>query len=119
CVLQPRACARTLSPNAIAVHVTDDREKAEALRAQWEDSIPDTPLDILYSPYRSLVEPILTFIERFDRAQPNHMVTMVLPVFVPKHFWERFLHNQLSLRLKKELVDRPNTVVVDVPYHFH
>jgi amino acid transporter len=118
-VLRTIAYARTLSPNAIAVHVTDDREKAEALRAQWEDSIPDTPLDILYSPYRSLVEPILTFIERFDRAQPNHMVTVVLPVFVPKHFWERFLHNQLSLRLKKELVDRPNTVVVDVPYHFH
>lgn len=118
-VLRTVAVARTLSPNAIAVHVTDDREKAEELRAQWEQSIPDTPLDILYSPYRSLIEPIMTFIEGFDRAQPNHMVTVVLPVFVPKHFWERFLHNQLSLRLKKELEKRPNTVVVDVPYHFH
>ena len=42
---------------------------------------------------------------------------MVLPEFVPKHFWQKFLHNQLAVRLKKALVSRPNTVVVNVPYH--
>jgi hypothetical protein len=46
------------------------------------------------------------------------MVTVVLAEFVPKHFWQRFLHNQLALRLKKALIDRPNTVLVEVPYHF-
>jgi hypothetical protein len=116
-VLRTMAYARTLSPNAVGIHVTDGREAAEELREQWEESIPDVPLVVVESPYRSLVEPILAYIEGIDRTQPNHIVTVVLPEFVPKHFWQRFLHNQLALRLKKALIDRPNTVVVDVPYH--
>jgi amino acid transporter len=116
-VLRTMAYARQLSSNATAIHVTDDREEAEALRQQWEESVPDVPLVIVESPYRSLIEPILAYVEGLDRTQPNHMVTVVLPEFVPKHFWQRFLHNQLPLRLKRALVNRPNTVVVEVPYH--
>ena len=117
-VLRTMAYARTLSSNATAVHVTDERESADALRRQWEQSVPDVPLVVVESPYRSLVEPIIAYIEALDRTQPNQMVTVVLPEFVPKRFWQRFLHNQLSTRLKKALIDRHNTVVVDVPYHF-
>jgi hypothetical protein len=116
-VLKTIAYARTLSPNATAIHVTDERDEAEGMRGLWEQSVPDVPLIVVESPYRSLVEPLLAYIEALDRTQPNHMVTVVLPEFVPKHFWQRFLHNQLSLRLKRALVDRTNTVVVDVPYH--
>ncbi len=116
-VLRTVAYARTLSTNAVAIHVTDEREQAEDLRREWEESIPHAPLVIVESPYRSLIEPIIAYIEGLDRTQPNHLVTVVLPEFVPKHFWQRFLHNQLPLRLKKALVNRPNTVLVDVPYH--
>jgi hypothetical protein len=42
---------------------------------------------------------------------------MVLAEFVPRHFWEYLLHNQTALRLKLRLFFRPNTVVIDVPYH--
>ena len=115
-VLRTLAYARTLSPNAFAVHIADEEGEAEALRAQWDESVPDVPLVVVESPYRSLVEPLLAYIEGLDRTQPNHMVTVVLPEFVPKHFWQRFLHNQLSLRLKKALRNRRNTVVVEVPY---
>ena len=89
----------------------------ERLKEQWEESVPDVPLVLVESPYRSLVEPLLIYIEALDRTQPNQMVTVVLPEFVPKHFWQRFLHNQLALRLKKALMDRANTVVAEVPYH--
>jgi amino acid transporter len=116
-VLRTIAYARTLSPNATALHVTDEREGAEELRRQWEASVPDVPLVIVESPYRSLIEPILAYIEALDRTQPNQMVTVVLAEFITKRFWQRFLHNQLSSRLKKALLDRTNTVVVDVPYH--
>ncbi|HWC30762.1 MAG TPA: APC family permease [Dehalococcoidia bacterium] len=117
-VLRTVAYARTLSPNAVAVHVTDDREAADAFRKQWETSVPDVPLTILESPYRSLVEPLMAYIESMDRTQPNHMVTVVLPEFVVKRFWHRILHNQLAVRMKNELIKRPNTVIVEVPYHF-
>ena len=118
-VLRTLAYARTLSQSAVAVHVTDDREAAEALREEWDESIPDVPLVVVESPYRSLVEPMMAYIDGMDRTQPNHMVTVVLPEFVPKHFWERYLHNQLSQRLKEALVKRPNTAVIEVPFHFH
>jgi hypothetical protein len=117
-VLRTVAYARSISPGAVAVHVAGEAEQAEQLRRQWERSIPDTPLHVVESPYRSLVEPIVAYVEGLDRARPGGVVTVVLPEFVPKHFWQKPLHNQLSVRLKKALINRPNTVVVDVPYHF-
>lgn len=118
-VLRTIAYARTLSQNAVAIHVTDERENAEELRRAWDENIPDVPLVIVESPYRSLIEPIMAYIEGMDRTQPNHMVTVVLPEFLTKRSWQRILHNQLASKLKKELMDRPNTVVVEVPFHFH
>jgi amino acid transporter len=118
-VLRSLAYARTLAQDAVAIHVTDEREQAEMLRELWEETIPDVPLVIVDSPYRSVIQPIMAYIEGIDLSQPNQMVTVVLPEFLPKHFWQRFLHNQLASKLKKELMDRPNTVVVEVPYHFH
>ncbi len=117
-VLRTISYARSLHHNVVAVHITDERERAEALRRQWDATIPDIPLVVVESPYRSLVEPMMAYIDGLDRTQPNQMVTVVLPEFVPKHFWQRFLHNQLPIRLKKALLARPNTVIIDVPYHF-
>jgi len=115
--LRTIAYARNISPNTVALHVTDERGEGENLRRQWEETVPDTPLFIVESPYRSLVEPILAYIDGLDRTHPGGVVTVVLPEFVPKHFWQKFLHNQLAVRLQKALLNRPNTVVVNVPYH--
>jgi K+ transporter len=116
-VLRTVAYARTISDNVTALHVTDDREEAEALRRRWEELVPDVPLVIVESPYRSLVAPVLAYVDALDRTQPDQMVTVVLPEFVVRWPWQRLLHNQLAVRLKKALIGRPNTVVVDVPYH--
>jgi hypothetical protein len=116
-VLRTAAYARTLSPAALAVYVTDERDVGEAFRRQWEESVPDMPLIILESPYRSLIEPLMAYIESMDRANGSQAVTVVLPEYVVKRFWHRALHNQLGVRLKKALANRPNTVIVEVPYH--
>jgi hypothetical protein len=118
-VLRTLAYARTISPGAIAVHVVDSREAGDRFRRAWEESIPDVPLVIVDSPYRSLVEPLLAYIDGMDRTASNHVVTVVLPEFVPKHFWQRFLHNQLANQLKDALIKRPNTAIIEVPFHFH
>ena len=67
--------------------------------------------------YRSLVTPLLAYINAVDRQDPDDLVTMVLPEFVPKHWWERLLHNQTAFRLKAGSLFRPGTVVTNVPYH--
>ncbi|MBI3976675.1 MAG: APC family permease [Chloroflexi bacterium] len=115
--LRTLSYARSISPNVTAVHVTDDLAEAEALRRQWEEYRCDVPLIILESPYRSLIEPLLTYIDAIDQQDPEAPVTVVLSEFVPRHWWEQILHNQSALRLKWALFFRPNTVVVDFPYH--
>ncbi|MGQ9663644.1 MAG: hypothetical protein ACUVWX_15140 [Kiritimatiellia bacterium] len=74
------------------------------------------PLVIVESPYRALIQPLLTYIDAVDKQDPQRPITVVLSQHVPNHFWEFFLHNQTTLRLKLHLFFRRNTVVIDVPY---
>jgi hypothetical protein len=69
------------------------------------------------SPYRSLVEPLLDYLEEIDSEHPDGFVTVVLPEFVPSRWWHHLLHNQRALLIKAALLFKPNTVVVSVPYH--
>jgi amino acid transporter len=110
------AFVRELSGRATAVHVTDDREEAEELRARWEKLVPDVPLLIIESPYRAFVAPMLAYVASLERAEPGAKITVVLPGFVPRHWWERPLHNQDVQRLKPHLKKRPGVRVIDLPY---
>lgn len=116
-VLRTIEYARSMSQNVTAVYVTDDVEKAEELRAEWEASIPDVPIVIVESPYRALVAPFLAYVDAVDRASPQGRMTVVLPEFVPAHVWQGLLHNQPAARLRRALSRRPNTAVVNVLYH--
>ncbi len=109
--------ARSISPDVTAVHIAFSPEEAEAFRAQWEQYGLNIPLVIVESPYRALVEPLLAYIDAIDKQDPRRPVTVVLAEFVPRHWWEYLLHNQTALRLKFHLFFRPNTIVIDVPYH--
>jgi len=71
---------------------------------------------VIVSPYRSLVPPLLTYIERVGR-NCDRPLTIVVSQFVPRHWWEFFLHSQTAFRLKLALLFRPDTIVIDVPYH--
>ncbi len=116
-VLRTIEYARSLSQNVTAVHITDDVREAETLRAQWEEAIPDVPIVIVESPYRALVAPFLAYVDAVDRSNPKGRMTVVLPEFVPAHFWQSLLHNQPATRLRRALTRRPNTAVVNVLYH--
>ena len=116
-VLQTVAYARTMSPNVTAIHVTDDLEAAQRLRDEWESTVLDVQLVVIDSPYRSFVAPVISYIDAINRSDPGQYVTVVLPEFRTAWPWQRFLHNQSARRLKNALLDRPNTVVTEVPYH--
>jgi hypothetical protein len=74
-------------------------------------------LTIIESPFRSLVGPLLAYIDAMHAQHPGKTLTVVLPEMVPAHWWEQVLHNQTALRLKGALLFRPGVVVADVPYH--
>jgi amino acid transporter len=115
--LQSLALARTISDNVIAVHVDDDEEAIARLRARWEAWGNHVPLEIIESPYRSVLRPLLNYIDAIARQRPDDTVVIVLPELVATRWWHQLLHNQSALRLKAALLFRPGTVVVNVPYH--
>jgi amino acid transporter len=114
---QAIAFANSISPNATAVHVTNDPQQAEELRKRWIGWAGQTELVIVESPYRALIGPLLRYMDALQAQAPNRPIVVVLSEFVPRHWWEQLLHNQTSLRLKLRLFGRRNTIVADVPYH--
>jgi hypothetical protein len=115
--LQALAFARSVSPSVKAVHVSTSRTSADEFRRRFGRIAPDVPLDVLESPFRSLVAPLLKYIDAIDRSD-DRPITVVVSEFVPRHWWEWLLHSQTAFRLKAALLFRPNTIVIDVPYHF-
>ena len=114
--VQAIAFARSISPAVKAVHITTSAESAKEFRDRWEHWAGKVPLDIIESPYRSLVPPLIKYIDGIDRSD-DRPVTVVLASFVPHNWWEWLLHSQNAIRLKASLLFRPNTIVIDVPYH--
>lgn len=108
---------RLLSDDITAVHVSLDEAESARLRNKWEVWGNGARLVILDSPYRLLMEPILSYIESIlTRRQPNDIITIVVPQFVPKHWWHNLLHTQTALLLRLALLFQRGVVVTDVPY---
>jgi hypothetical protein len=109
--------ARTLSTDVRAVYVEIDQAPTEAIRKQWPEWGEGVDLVVLESPYRSLMEPLLEYIEDVQREDPRGYVTVILPEFVPRRIWQHLLHNQHALLIKGALLFKPNVVVTSVPFH--
>jgi hypothetical protein len=107
---------RALSDDVRAVHITIDSESTEQLRRDWEHMLPGVPLVVIETPYRSLVVPFLHYLDVMAPTPPDTITVVVLPEYVPRHWWDRFLHNQKAERIRQALVGRHNTVVAEVPY---
>ena len=119
--LQTLAYAQSIAhdpqDSVTAVHVSDDPEEAAELQQAWEAWQCGVPLVTIESPYRSLVSPLLAFIDSVHQREPGATVSVILPEMVPLNWWEHLLHNQTALRIKGALLFRPGVVVTSVPYH--
>jgi len=116
-VVEALEYARSISPNVTALTVDLDPTQTTKLRLKWAEWEPDIPLVVLESPYRSIVRPLLEYIDRMERQGEGRYLTVVIPEFVPSHWWQHFLHNQTALLIKAALLFRPGKVSVSVPYH--
>ena len=108
--------AQALSPNAKAVFVETDPERTRKLEEKWRKMGMGVPLIVLASPYRSLLGPLLEYIDHLQTDE-NHVVTIVLPEFIPARWWQLGLHNQTALLIKGAMLFRKNVIVTDVPFH--
>lgn len=115
-ILQAIAYARSMSKDCRAVHVTLDPKSTTQIKEDWGRFGADMPLVILESPYRSLVEPILDYIDQTVAENPDTLVTVIVPQAVPRLWWQGLLHNNSALPLKLALAARKNVVVTNVRY---
>jgi amino acid transporter len=116
-VVEALQYARTLSPGAKAVYVETDPERTRRLEEKWGRHGLGVPLVVLNSPYRSLLGPLLEYVQHLTERPGKHVVTMVIPEFIPARWWQHLLHNQTALLIKGALLFRRNVIVTDVPYH--
>jgi len=115
--------AQSISKDITVVYVNMDPGREEAVSKDWQDWWPDIPLVILPSPYRSIVQPLLDFLDETDRLHNDgRQAVVILPEFVPARRWHMLLHNQTSWLLKTEFIYHRRQfgyqrVIIDVPFH--
>jgi hypothetical protein len=109
--------AQSLSPSPKAVFVEVDPTWTARLEERWTKGGCGVPLIVLASPYRSMLGPLIGYIDRIARRTPSSVVTIVIPEFMPRRWWQHLLHNQTALLVKGALLFRRRVVVVDVPFH--
>ncbi len=114
--------AQTLSSNVIAVIVNINQKETEKVKLAWDALNFFMPLVILESPYRSIITPLLEYLNEIDKTTKNgEPAIVVLPSFIPGELWHNILHNQTATILKTALFYREKNnenvrIIVDVPY---
>ncbi|MBN8554324.1 MAG: APC family permease [Deltaproteobacteria bacterium] len=123
-VLEAARYARTLGTDVTALYVDlGNKDRMENLKRDWAKWVPDVPIQVLPSPYRSVIRPIVHYLDELrDQEGPDTVVTVVIPEFVPLKWWHHLLHNQTAWMLKIALLfnrkmNRRYKVLADVPYY--
>lgn len=112
--------ALSVSKDVRAVYIAERPEDGERMEEQWSLWDNGVPLVVLESPYRSVVGPLLQYIDQVDRefgGEEGNLVTVVLPEVVPSKWWHHLLHNNTALLVKGALLFRRGKICVSVPYH--
>ena len=109
--------ATTICDDVRALYVEVDKEATNVLREEWMKWDIGVPLVVIRSPFRSVLRPLVRYVERLERNTPGELVTVVVPEIVPQRWWEHLLHNKTALYIRSTFMFRPNVVVTAVPYH--
>jgi amino acid transporter len=115
-VVQAVKFGRSMSHDVTAVHVTDEVDRAEEIRGRFERQVPGIPFVIVESPYRQLVQPLIRYLEFTAERIGDDVLVVLLPEYVSRHWWEKFLYNENARRIRDALLGRKNILVADVPY---
>src|SRR5262249_27021028 len=107
------AYARSISANYAAVHVEIHPEVTETFQKECQEYFPEVPLIMLPSPYRSLVNPILTYLDEVHEQHPDKRITVIIGEFASDKWWHSLLHGNTGLLLKLALLGRPDVVVTN------
>jgi amino acid transporter len=111
------AYAASLQQPVLALHVSPSEHEGERFSDYWRTWGDHLPLEVVVSPYRAIVAPMVNYIESLHQLSPELTITVILPEIVVHHWWQRILHNGTAPRLRRALRPLPKIVVTTVPFH--
>lgn len=109
--------AKALSDDVSAVYVCLDPIETARIKQKWDRHCMGVKLIILESPYRSITQPLIEYIDEVQNVYKDSVITVVLPEFVPSRWWHHLLHNQTALFIKGLLLFKKGVVSTSVPFH--
>jgi hypothetical protein len=115
-VVQAVQAGHTMTDEVDVVHVAVDREEGERFREQVSRQLPGVHVAIVESPYRTLVRPLIRYLEVIHEEEPEAVIIVLLPEHLAAHWWDRILFNQNAGEIRRGLVGHEHVVVLDVPY---
>jgi amino acid transporter len=108
--------ATTISDDVRAVYVEVEPKETARMRTEWEQWDIGVDLTVLPSPYRSVLRPLVEYVDSLRCNTMGELVSVVVPEIVPKHWYEHLLHNKTALYIRTAFLFRPNVVVIAVPF---
>jgi amino acid transporter len=109
--------ALSISQDVRACYVELNAEATQRLKAQWDRRALGVPLIVLKSPYRSVIRPVLDYIDEIQRNNKDEMITVIIPEFVTERWYHKFLHNQTAILLYAALRAKRHIIVTSVRHH--
>lgn len=116
-ILEAANYARSISADVRALYVELEATSTPRLKQEWDQLEKDIPLVVLPSPYRSVLLPVLDYIDKVKAERMDTLVTVIVPEFVTARAWQSLLHNQTAFFLKAALLFKRGVVVTSVRYH--
>jgi len=108
--------ATTISEDVRAAYVDVDTAVSAELVRKWHEWDIGVDLQILPSPYRSVIRPLVEYVRNLTESGATDLVTIVVPEIVPRKWWEHLLHNKTALYIRTAFLFKPGVVVTAVPY---
>jgi hypothetical protein len=116
-----------ISDDVTAVHITTEKDN-ESLRNLWATKVeaparsipwPIPKLEIIYSPYRQIYQPILDFVKSIKKKKPGRIIAVIIPELIEPHWYERLLHNVHAAGLRALLFFERDqrTIVITTPWY--
>ncbi len=110
--------AKSISDDVIALHIYTDEQEGQKIQQKWENWNIGVKIAMVYSPYRLIIQPILSFINQMEMHRCNYdYITIIIPEFETSKWWHRLLHNQTGWILRTLLILRDNVIVTTISYH--
>jgi hypothetical protein len=107
--------AKRLNGEVVALFIAFDEEEEKKVEKRWEEWDPGVRLVVTRSRFRSVINPLLRFIDKVETK--DRQITVLIPEFIPVKWWHRLLHNQTALMIRLILLTRKNVVITTVPFH--